>query len=164
MNKGSFAVFLWVFILLLAALGAAAQQPTSTPNELNSDTSQDDILILVNLTAKELKFDAVPNTTVEFPGTRHRSTIWVTQRQNLPDKLEPGVTYRNIGIQLRISSRFADIERIVKEALGEIPVTGEPTTGTTPTQSPNPAPALIAQAQTKPATPRIRPKRRVPRR
>ena len=37
--------------------------------------------------------------------------------------VEPGVTYRNIGIQLKITSRFADIERIVAEALGEVPVT-----------------------------------------
>jgi hypothetical protein len=39
--------------------------------------------------------------------------------------VEPGVTYRNIGIRLKIVSRFADIERIVAEALGEVPVTDE---------------------------------------
>jgi hypothetical protein len=32
------------------------------------------------------------------------------------------VTYRDIGIRLKIVSRFADIDRIVAEALGEVPV------------------------------------------
>lgn len=154
MNKGLLSVF-----FLTAALAVGAQQPTSTPNELNSDASQDDILILVNLTAKELKFEAVPNPTVDFPGTPHRSTIWVTERQNLPDKVEPGVTYRNIGIQLRISSRFADIERIVKEALGEIPIADEPTAASIPR-----APTLIAVAPPKPDPPRVRSRRRAARR
>ena len=163
MNKGFFSIFLWVFLLGSSAFAVVAQQSKPSPDELNSDTSQDDILILVNLTAKELKFDTVPTATVEFPGTRHRSTIWVTQRQNLPDKVEPGVTYRNIGIQLRISSRFADIERIVKEALGEIPVTDEPITSSAAPRSPDSAPALIAQVQSRSATPRARTKRRTSR-
>jgi len=35
--------------------------------------------------------------------------------------VQPGVTYRDIGIRLTITSIFADIERIVAEALGEVP-------------------------------------------
>jgi hypothetical protein len=140
MNKG----FLSIFLSLAAfAILTSGQQPGPSPTteQFGSDTSKDDILILVNVTAKELKFDIVPNTTVEFPGTRHRTTIWLTQRQNLPEKMEPGVTYRNVGIQLRISSRFADIERIVQEALGEIPITEEPPKDSSNTPSPTPAPA-----------------------
>ena len=144
MNKGFLSIFLGVIVSLFASLATASQQPAATPDELNSDASKDDILILVNLTAKELRFDTVPDPKVEFPGTRHRSTIWVTQRQNLPDKVEPGVTYRDIGIQLRISSRFADIERIVKEALGEIPITDEPITNIPLAQPPNPIPIRAA--------------------
>ena len=139
MQKGPVSIFL-SSLIFLAALCAAAQQPAPSPDEFNSDTSKDDVLILVNLTAKELKFDAVPNTTVEFPAKRHMTNIWVTQRQNLPDRVEPGVVYRNIGIQLRISSRLADIERIVQEALGEVPVTDQPITQALPA-----APAEIAR-------------------
>ena len=36
-----------------------------------------------------------------------------------------------IGIRLRIVSRFADIERIVSEALGEIPVSDAPNSAAT---------------------------------
>ena len=86
------------------------------------DVEAADIAIIANITAEELRFEAVPNTSVEFLDKSKNQTIWETQRFNLPDKLEPGVTYRNIGIRLKITSRLADIERIVAEALGEIPI------------------------------------------
>jgi heme-binding NEAT domain protein len=35
--------------------------------------------------------------------------------------VRPGETYRNVGITLHIRSVFADIDRIVAEALGEVP-------------------------------------------
>ena len=159
MNKGLLSAFLSTLILA-AAHGVGAQQPTSTPDDFNSDTSKDDVLILVNVTAKELKFDAVPNPTVEFPGKRHLTNIWVTQRQNLPDKVEPGVVYRNIGIQLRISSRLADIERIVQEALGEVPVSDEPTTSAPVSVVPEPARATVAGAAPKVITQQPRTARR----
>jgi len=110
-----------VFLLLLSGISWGQQ---STPPPVSDDVGKDDILILINLTADELIFDTVPNATVEFPGKPERTTIWVTQRQNLPDKVEPGVTYRNIGLQLTISTRFAEIDRIVREALGQPTPTG----------------------------------------
>jgi hypothetical protein len=75
------------------------------------------------VTARELRFEVVPNPTVEFTGKPERDTLWDAERDNLPKALQPGVTYRNIGIRLKIVSRFADIERIVAEALGEVPAT-----------------------------------------
>ena len=119
-NKGArlAGIIASIAVCALAMVGQTAGR-AAPKNDAAADTSKDDILILVNLTAKELKFDQVPNPRVEFPGTGDRATVWVTDRFNLPDKVEPGVTYRNIGITLRISSRFADIDRIVREALGE---------------------------------------------
>ena len=110
-----------VLFLAVFVSGAFAQQPPSpSPSPIDKDDGKDDLLFVVKLTAKELKFDVVPSTNVEFPGTKKRSTFWLTERTNLPEKLEPGVTYRNIGITLRISSRFEDIEQIVREAFGEV--------------------------------------------
>ena len=86
------------------------------------DVEAADIAIIANITAEELRVDAVPNVSVEFLDKSKNQTIWQAERFNLPDKLEPGVTYRNIGIRLKITSRLADIERIVAEALGEIPI------------------------------------------
>lgn len=91
------------------------------------DVKAADIAIIANITAEELRFDVVPNATVEFPGKPRSETIWQADRFNLPDKVEPGVTYRNIGIRLKITSRLADIDRIVAEALGEIPTNPNPT-------------------------------------
>ncbi len=126
--------------------GASRQPPTPVqPNNAAEMTAQQketpqvseesaDLAITATVTAKELRFDVVPNPTVEFPGNPKRDTVWDAERDNLPRPVEPGVTYRNIGIRLKIVSRFADIERIVAEALGEVPVTDEmkPQENTTP--------------------------------
>lgn len=115
-------------IICFAAFAAqmSAQQTTATTETVNKQSIEDvedaDLSITGSVTAKELKFESVPNPTVEFFGKPERKTLWEADRRNLPRPVEPGVTYRNIGIQLRIASRFADIERIVAEALGEIPV------------------------------------------
>lgn len=104
------------------------QQPPAPPMPVLPDIRNDpevqaaDIAIIANITAEELRFDVVPNATVEFLDKSKDQTIWHADRYNLPDKIEPGVTYRNIGIRLKITSRLADIERIVAEALGEIPI------------------------------------------
>jgi hypothetical protein len=114
------------------AATTTARPNNNTPEALSQkDASQEvspesaDIAITATVTAKELRFEIVPNPTVEFPGKPKRDTVWEAERDNLPRPVEPGVTYRNIGIRLKIVSRFADIERIVAEALGEVPVTDE---------------------------------------
>ena len=111
---------------------ARAQAPVSSaPSEESTSQNEfgdDDISIIVNLRADSLKFEVVPNPTVEFFGKPDRNTVWEVERDNLPRPVQPGVTYRDIGIRLRITSRFRDIERIVAEALGEIPISDDATT------------------------------------
>ena len=85
-----------------------------------------DIAITANVRARSLVFETVPNPTVTFPGSHTRDTVWEAQRENLPTPVEPGVTYRNIGIRLKITSVFRDIDRIVAEALGEVPIQDDP--------------------------------------
>jgi len=121
-------------IALAAPLAAQAQRtperrsvppvpspsPTPAPN-VPPPTGNHDLSITANVTARELLFEVVPNPVVEFPGQPRRDTVWEAERTNLPPQVQPGVTYRDIGIRLKITSVFADIERIVAEALGEIP-------------------------------------------
>lgn len=78
-----------------------------------------DVAITARVQARELKFEVVPNPSVDFFGSHKRKTEWSSERENLPENVQPGVTYRNIGIRLKIVSVFADIDRIVAEALGE---------------------------------------------
>jgi hypothetical protein len=84
-----------------------------------------DISITGSIKAKSLVFEAVPNPKVEFSGQPARDTVWEATRENLPNSVEPGVTYRNIGVRLKITSVFRDIDRIVAEALGEVPLTDD---------------------------------------
>jgi uncharacterized membrane protein len=84
-----------------------------------------DVSITANVKARSLVFEAVPNPKVEFFGQPERDTTWEATRENLPNAVEPGVTYRNIGVRLKITSVFRDIDRIVAEALGEVPLTDD---------------------------------------
>lgn len=125
--------FLSIPLLLIFLVGNSeitrAQQTIqpdkNTENQKNDDVRNGDVVIVANVTAKELRYEIVPNPTVEFPVSRNRKNVWEAERINLPPTIEPGVTYRNIGIRLRIVSRFADIDRIVAEALGEIPISDD---------------------------------------
>jgi hypothetical protein len=102
----------------------ALAEPDIQLEQLPADPAVDnaDISITAHVRARSLRFETVPNPTVEFPGSPARDTVWEAQRENLPTPVQPGVTYRNIGIQLKITSVFRDIDRIVAEALGEVPV------------------------------------------
>jgi hypothetical protein len=131
-----------------SARQGSAQQNNSPQEVSRKEAAQvpeesADIAITATVTAKELRFEAVPNPTVDFPGRPKRDTVWDAERDNLPRPVEPGVTYRNIGIRLKIVSRFADIDRIVAEALGEVPLTDEvrPEENRRPQQPNPPTPA-----------------------
>lgn len=156
---------LFIFALLVACCGSSARRtlaqevqradnapaaPTSAAPQNNSTAASpqtNDLEITANVTARELRFEVVPEPTVEFTGQPQRDTVWEAERQNLPRPVQPGVTYRNIGIQLVITSRFADIERIVAEALGEVPVTDE-RTPQNPAPPPNTKPATTSPSTT----------------
>jgi hypothetical protein len=115
----------------VAAQRRATPRPSPTPAADNTQHAADvdnaDLTITAHVTARELRFEAVPNATVEFSGQPKRETVWDAQRQNLPRPVQPFTTYRDLGIHLVITSVFADIERIVAEALGEVPPPDENT-------------------------------------
>ena len=69
-----------------------------------------DIEISADVKARELRFEEVPETEVRFPGHPERESVSGTERENLPDEVEPGVTYRNPSVQVRIASALADPE------------------------------------------------------
>ena len=105
----------------------SAQQPaTSSPEQKANDSREPDLSITAHVTAQSLRFEQVPNPQVKFSGHPERETVWDATREHLPAAVQPGVTYRDIGIRLKITSVFADIDRIVSEALGEtVPQTEE---------------------------------------
>lgn len=66
-----------------------------------------DIEFTANVKAKELYFEEVPETEVRFSGNPRRESASGTDRKNLPDEVEPGVTYRDPEVKLRIASALA---------------------------------------------------------
>lgn len=131
------------------------------PLPANPSIETADIAITARVRAESLRFDVVPNPKVNFPGQPERNTVWEAERENLPNPVEPGITYRDIGIRLKITSVFTDIDRIVAEALGEVPVSEdakaiEPIKTTTPAANPKPA---LATSQPTASRPRKRERR-----
>jgi hypothetical protein len=106
-----------------------------------------DLSITARVTADSLRFEKVPNPKVEFTGQPRRDTVWQSERENLPEQVQPGVTYRNVGVTLRITSVFADIDRIVAEALGEVPLSDDARPTPTPTAQPASTPPARPDAR-----------------
>jgi hypothetical protein len=51
--------------------------------------------------AKAMRFDKVPETKITFPGSDQERSGSHTERENLPDEVEPGVTYRDVTVRWR---------------------------------------------------------------
>ncbi|MEW6635744.1 MAG: hypothetical protein AB1425_02905 [Actinomycetota bacterium] len=66
-----------------------------------------DIEISASVEAGELRFEKVPETAVRFRGNPERETVSGTERENLPDEVRPGVTYRNPKVRLRIATAIS---------------------------------------------------------
>jgi hypothetical protein len=69
-----------------------------------------DIEFTANVKARELRVDEVPETEVRFWGHPEFDSVSGTKRQNLPEEVRRGVTYREISIKLRIASELIDAE------------------------------------------------------
>lgn len=158
------AAALLLFVSSLASAQSTQPAPagTQTPAAQAQEppaTDSADLSITANVTAHELKFEVVPNPDVTFTGNPERKTTWEAERQNLPRPVQPGVTYRNIGIQLKIVSVFADIDRIVAEALGETPVTDNipPPAVNQPQQNSQPPATTQPDTSTQPSSPATTP-------
>ena len=60
--------------------------------------------------AKKLRFRRVPETEGEFTGDSERDEVSGTERENLPDEVEPGVTYRDVRVRWRAAARIKDAD------------------------------------------------------
>ena len=69
-----------------------------------------DIELTADVKTRELRFEEAPKMEVRFPGHPERESVSGTERENLPDEVEPGVTYRNPKVRLRIATALADPE------------------------------------------------------
>jgi hypothetical protein len=122
------STFLVLFFLGLAALPVSAQEPAAAqdpppagPEQPSVDPDTADISITATVRAREVRFETKPQVKVEFFGQPERITEDRTERTNLPEEVQPGVTYRDVVVRLTIASVFADIDQAVAQILGVAP-------------------------------------------
>ncbi len=65
-----------------------------------------DVEISATVSSRELRFEEVPETETRFFGHPERTSVSGTERENLPDEVQSGVTYRDSSIRLRIASEL----------------------------------------------------------
>ena len=65
-----------------------------------------DVEIGAVVRAKSLRFERVPEVEVGFTGNHRREQVAGSERENLPDQVEPGVTYRDVRVRWRAAARI----------------------------------------------------------
>lgn len=91
-----------ILILSLLAAPAAAQAPAPLCRETvkaDSAASQPDVMISASARIRELRFESQPRADLELTGCALLDSVRV-ERVNLPTPLQPGVTYRDVAVDL----------------------------------------------------------------
>jgi hypothetical protein len=90
-----------VFAVCLAATGAAAQTATGRTDGATcpaAAANESPVRLIARVRAAELVFDSRPQTAILHLGCPPADTVRILRRQNVPDPVQPGVTYRDIDI------------------------------------------------------------------
>jgi hypothetical protein len=67
-----------------------------------------DVEISAAVRAKEVRFEHKPDVDVRAYANSSASAESISERENLPEELEPGVTYRNFAVRWRVAARLED--------------------------------------------------------
>jgi hypothetical protein len=69
-----------------------------------------DVEFTSSIKADELRFEEVPETEVRFHGDPDHESASGSDRSNLPEEVEPGVTYRDVRVDYRLATRLVTSE------------------------------------------------------
>jgi hypothetical protein len=69
-----------------------------------------DIEFTSSIKADELRFEEVPETEVRFHGDPDHESGSGSDRSNLPERVEEGVTYRTVRVDYRLATRLVTSE------------------------------------------------------
>jgi hypothetical protein len=69
---------------------------------------QPDVELKISLRAQEVQFECKPEVVVEAYADSPASAESQSERENLPDELEPGITYRDVAVRWRAAARFEE--------------------------------------------------------
>jgi hypothetical protein len=80
-----------------------------------ADEENADIDVSTSVRMRSLRFKTVPSTRVWFEGFPDEVHSLRTDRKNLPDEVQPGITYENVTVRWRARARtvaqaYLDIE------------------------------------------------------
>jgi hypothetical protein len=67
-----------------------------------------DLEIAAAARADEVRFECKPEVRVRAYANAPATAESVSERENLPDEVEPGVTYRNVSVRWRLAARLDD--------------------------------------------------------
>jgi hypothetical protein len=67
-----------------------------------------DVEVAATVRAEELRFECAPRVSVRVHADSPADPESVSERHNLPDQVEPGVTYRDVEVAWRVSARLRD--------------------------------------------------------
>ena len=67
-----------------------------------------DVEIAASVRADEVRFECKPEVRVGAYANAPATAESVSERENLPDEVEPGVTYRNVSVRWRLAARLND--------------------------------------------------------
>ena len=71
-----------------------------------SDAEPADVEVFTGVRAHSLRFGAVPDTEVRFEGEPGERSSSRTERENLPEEVEAGKIYRDIGVRWTARARI----------------------------------------------------------
>lgn len=132
-------------VAALASAPAAAQEcagPVVNADSARAQGRAPDLLITASVSARELRFESEPRAQVRLAGCAALDTVIVTERTNLPDPVQPGVTYRDVRVGIEIRG-WLSVECIAALAAAEPALCAPVQVRTNLTQPPagEPAPA-----------------------
>ncbi len=74
-----------------------------------------DVSIAASVSARRLRFRHRPSIETSFPGRGERTTSSSSSRENLPEEVETGRTYRDVRVDWRIASAVAEEQEAASE-------------------------------------------------
>jgi hypothetical protein len=67
-----------------------------------------DVEIAARARADEVRFACKPEVRVRAYADAPATAESISERENLPDQVQPGVTYRNVSVRWRLAARLDD--------------------------------------------------------
>jgi hypothetical protein len=69
-----------------------------------------DVEMAAKARAKQLRFECKPEVRVRAYADSPAEAASVSERENLPEEVEPGVTYESVAVRWRLAARLQDPE------------------------------------------------------